>query len=108
MQSDDNQPLADGGNETRIERHDSGAGTAGDAVAERTEAQYAPLSTIASQAILANIVASAKDAIISMDEQQRITLFNVAAEKMFGYRASEVLGKPLSMLIPAEYQASHE
>jgi PAS domain S-box-containing protein len=47
------------------------------------------------------------DAIISMNEQQQIILFNTAAEKMFGYAASEVIGKSLTMLLPERYRASH-
>lgn len=56
---------------------------------------------------MASIVASAMDAIISMNEQQQIILFNTAAEKMFGYTASEVIGKSLTMLLPERYRASH-
>jgi PAS domain S-box-containing protein len=56
---------------------------------------------------MASIVASAMDAIISMNEQQQIILFNAAAEKMFGYTASEVIGQPLTMLLPERYRASH-
>lgn len=56
---------------------------------------------------MASIVASAMDAIISMNEQQQIILFNAAAEKMFGYSASEVIGHSLTMLLPERYRASH-
>lgn len=56
---------------------------------------------------LAGIVAAAMDAIISTDADQRITLFNGAAEAMFQYPAAEVLGQPLDVLIPLRFRAAH-
>ena len=47
-----------------------------------------------------NIVESAMDAVITVDENQRIKLFNAAAEKVFGYPRAEVLGQTLDMLMP--------
>ncbi len=60
-----------------------------------------------SEARLAGVIDIASDAIISIDEAQRIVLFNKGAEKTFGYAAGEVIGKGLDLLIPARYQASH-
>ncbi|MFB2978770.1 PAS domain S-box protein [Microseira sp. BLCC-F43] len=61
-----------------------------------------------SQARFAGIVEIAKDAIISVNSSQRITLFNQEAEKIFGYTAAEVLGQPLSLLLPQRFAAAHE
>ena len=50
---------------------------------------------------------SVMDAMVSVDEQQRIILFNPAAERMFGIPAGEALGKPLDLLIPPRLQQAH-
>ncbi len=59
------------------------------------------------QARVGGIVESAMDAIVSVDEQQRIVLFNAAAEKAFRWPRAAVLGQPLDMLIPQRYRAAH-
>jgi PAS domain S-box-containing protein len=56
---------------------------------------------------LANVVASAMDAIITIDTDQRIVLFNAAAESMFGCPAAQALGKPLEQFIPQRFRAAH-
>ncbi len=61
----------------------------------------------ASEARLAGILALANDAIISVNLQQQITLFNKGAESIFGYTAAEVLGQPLSILMPNRYAHTH-
>ncbi|RUT09588.1 hypothetical protein DSM106972_000820 [Dulcicalothrix desertica PCC 7102] len=60
-----------------------------------------------SQALFAGIVSIASDAIISIDSEQCITLFNSGAERIFGYLASEVLGQPLDLLLPQRYTKIH-
>ncbi|MEI2613085.1 MAG: response regulator [Candidatus Promineifilaceae bacterium] len=61
-----------------------------------------------SQAQLVGIIASAMDAIISVDERQQIIVFNQAAEQLFAYHASEVIDQPLSKLIPERFRSRHE
>jgi PAS domain S-box-containing protein len=56
---------------------------------------------------MAGIIASAMDAIITVDEEQRILLFNTAAEKMFRCPARTVLGEPLDRLIPQRFREAH-
>jgi PAS domain S-box-containing protein len=60
-----------------------------------------------SETRLAGIINSAMDGIITVTHEQRIILFNPAAEKMFGYRAEQLLGKPLDILLPHRARAAH-
>ena len=55
-----------------------------------------------------SIVESAVDGIITIDHRGRIETFNPAAERLFGYSRDEVLGRNVSMLMPAPYQAEHD
>ncbi|MGD9648041.1 MAG: nitrogen regulation protein NR(II) [Pirellulales bacterium] len=55
----------------------------------------------------AGVLEVADDGIISIDAAQRIIFFNRAAEKLFAYRASEVLGQPLDQLLPERFVAAH-
>jgi PAS domain S-box-containing protein len=56
---------------------------------------------------LNGILFSAMDAIISVDADQRIVLFNPAAEKMFAISAQDVLGQKLDRFIPPHFGAAH-
>lgn len=47
------------------------------------------------------------DAVVMTNSQHRITLFNPSAEKIFGYSASEVLGKPITLLMPKRFGGPH-
>ena len=60
-----------------------------------------------SEALFQGVVSNAFDAIVSVDDAQRITLFNRGAERIFGYSAHEVVGRPLDLLIPEDFRASH-
>jgi len=53
------------------------------------------------------ILLSAMDAILVVDEGQRIVFFNGAAEDMFRCRAADVLGQPLDRLLPARARGTH-
>lgn len=53
---------------------------------------------------LRSLVESARDAIFSVDNRGRIILWNPAAETIFGYEASEILGRPLEVILPEGFR----
>jgi PAS domain S-box-containing protein len=73
-------------------------------VTERKQAEQALLK---SEASLSSIINSATDAIITLNSEQHIVVFNSAAEKMFGYSAAEVLGKDLAQFLPVRFRQAH-
>jgi PAS domain S-box-containing protein len=60
--------------------------------------------SIETQSLLAAIVASSDDAIISRTLEGKILTWNAGAERIFGYSAAEVMGRPITMLMPPERQ----
>ena len=53
------------------------------------------------------VVEAATDAVITIDENSTIVLVNPAVSKIFGYSAAEILGRPLTVLMPHEAAARH-
>lgn len=53
------------------------------------------------------ILTIAADAIISLDQHFRITLFNDGATAIFGYTPDEIIGHPLDRLIPERFHSTH-
>jgi PAS domain S-box-containing protein len=60
-----------------------------------------------SQAQMIGIIQSAMDTIITVDDEQRIVLFNTAAEKMFGCVAADVVGQSIERFIPQRFRSQH-
>jgi PAS domain S-box-containing protein len=59
------------------------------------------------EARFTGIISVSSDAIVSVDESQRIIFFNQGAEQVFGYKAAEVLHQPLDLLIPERFRPDH-
>ncbi len=55
-----------------------------------------------------SVVESARDAIISADSYGRIVSWNKGAESIFGYERDDVLGKPLTFLMPERFRQAHQ
>ena len=53
------------------------------------------------------VAETATDAIVSADKRGHITYFNQGAERIFGYAARDVVGKPLTLLMPERFHAAH-
>ena len=60
-----------------------------------------------SEAKLRSVTESVGDAIVSASSDGKINFWNRAAEKIFGYREDEVLGKPLTVMMPKRYRERH-
>jgi two-component system cell cycle sensor histidine kinase/response regulator CckA len=60
-----------------------------------------------SQERLSGIINSAMDAIITIDEGQRIIVFNRAAEQIFGCNATDAIGKTIEKFIPERFRDTH-
>ena len=72
-----------------------------------TEQRHVQAELRASEAKFAGILSIAADAIITVDQTQRIVHFNRGAEEIFGYTAHDAIGRHLSILIPARFRESH-
>jgi PAS domain S-box-containing protein len=72
-----------------------------------TERKRAEEALRVSQAQLANMIGSAMDAIITVDANQRIIIFNAAAEKMFMCSADNAMGQAIDQFIPERFRAAH-
>lgn len=59
------------------------------------------------EAKASGIVSISADAIVSIDEDQKITLFNEGAEQIFGYSNSEMIGRPIEILMPERFRIGH-
>ncbi|MDI1446378.1 ATP-binding protein [Polyangium sp. 6x1] len=73
-------------------------------ISERKRAEEA---LRASEARFAGLISIAADAIVSIDQDQRIRIFNDGAEQIFGWKRDEILGRPVDVLIPERLRERH-
>jgi PAS domain S-box-containing protein len=69
--------------------------------------QMAQNSLIESESRFRSVAESANDALITADKTGNITFWNKSAETIFGYTQEEVMGKPLTILMPERYRNAH-
>jgi two-component system, LuxR family, sensor kinase FixL len=61
-----------------------------------------------SETWLQGLIATTQDAVVSIDRQGRIVLFNPAAEKIFGYARNEIVGQKVNLLMEEPYATEHD
>lgn len=71
------------------------------------EWQRAEQAVRRNEAWMKSLIATTRDAFIATDRQGRIIQFNTAAEAIFGYRRTEIEGKPVTLLMPEPYATEH-
>ena len=74
----------------------------------RKEAAEQHQGLLASQAHLRSVLDTVPDAMIVIDERGIITSFSAAAERLFGYAASEAIGRNVKILMPTPYRDEHD
>jgi PAS domain S-box-containing protein len=75
---------------------------------QKLELERQIAKTEATESMLAAIVESSEDPIISKTLDGTITSWNAAAARLFGYEAEEILGKSILMLVPADLQQEEQ
>jgi two-component system, LuxR family, sensor kinase FixL len=73
-----------------------------------TETRRAMAELAAREAHLRTILDTIPDAMVVIDERGTIQSFSVAAERLFGFRAAEVEGRNVKMLMPSPHQDNHD
>ncbi len=55
-----------------------------------------------------NLIETAQDAIVSIDEEGIVKIWNLSAERIFGYSRNEIVGKSITIIIPEEFKEKHK
>ncbi|AIP33231.1 response regulator [Paraburkholderia xenovorans LB400] len=78
-----------------------------DGLSARSEEHARHSQSAVNEARMMAIIRSSMEAIITIDEQQRIVIFNPMAEQVFGCSAMDAIGAPLARFIPDRFRAAH-
>ena len=70
--------------------------------------ERAAMNRVLAPELFSGFLAISADAVIAVDDEQRIIFFNEGAERIFGYTADEVGGQYLAMLLPERYRPTHQ
>ena len=90
----------------RVVRGESGHERIG-TLQDITERKRAEGEIESSRARLAGILDIAPEAVITIADDMSVIMFNQAAERIFGYDAGEIMGRPFDMLMPAHFRQGH-
>ncbi len=81
----------------------------GDLLNKRDQAHRSAVELLRQEiASIVQLLRFTYEAIVSIDETQKIILFNKGAEETFGYSSAEILGQPIELLIPERFRAAHK
>jgi two-component system cell cycle sensor histidine kinase/response regulator CckA len=93
---------------TRFTKHDTNfLQSVGYIVAAAVESRRAEKEIENEREYTGNLIETAKDAIVGINEKGIISIWNQSAEKVFGYSESEIIGQPVTTIIPGRYRKQH-
>jgi len=76
--------------------------------ADITGQRRAQSESVRSEARYQTLISGIADGVISIDDRGTVHSYNIAAERIFGWRADDVLGRNVTMLMPERYRANHD
>lgn len=92
---------------TRIDRTSKNANPMGKRRTPSSSSQR-PIEAADDDLLFEALIATAVDGIMVIDEQAIVRIYNKACERLFGYEASEVIGRNVKMLMPEPYHGEHD
>lgn len=77
-------------------------------LSQAIERRESELAIKKSESWLRNLVATTQDAVVSIDRRGCIVLFNASAERIFGYKAEDIVGRRVNLLMAEPYATEHD
>lgn len=77
-------------------------------LSQAIERRVSEVAVQKSESWLRNLVATTQDAVVSIDRRGCIVLFNASAERIFGYKAEQIVGRRVNMLMAEPYSTEHD